>query len=835
MRFSLNGSDWQANYFLPEQHYQQTQHGGFIDGMLMDSARSAGVFSNDKPEDMMPATIPGCDRTILMENGEIDDPYYGRNAERSTWSEDAEWCFRKDFVLPAEWAKNRRTELIFHSAGYQAVIFFNQEYLGKYTGMFTQWRMDVSEFVKPGETNTIVMIFDPAPKASPNHRWDRDAEFAKYHHVQMSFAWDWARRLVPTGIFDDVELVGTDVLRIKDAYFHTCKNKATVEIEFGALEDCETTLKLDLSALNHDGKGHTAEFKVKGIAGETTRAEYTFELEDARYWFPNGYGEQNLYTLTLTVPGDEFKCQAGFRDLKMVRNANSNEEAYPLTFEINGKRIFARGINWVPIDMMFSRISEADYERQVRLAKEGNFNLFRVWGGGLIEKRAFFDACDRYGILVWQEFAHACSSYPADNKYLAMKKREAVEALRKTRNHCSMAMYCGGNEFQYYGEIPDSPVYTQYEEVVKAMAPGMPYHVSSPDLSRPGERSHGPWCFLEHSFWNNHHRLLASELGCNGWSELESIDRFIPQNSPCPDGQAWRYHFTYNHSMRPLKPMVDMFAPAKGNRRQYSQCTMACQADQLSYIMAHYRKKFPVSSGCYIWQYNESFPTNSFSIIDFYSMPKMAFYAVARTNEPVILFAEDESWRLKDDQVKSKLYLVSDSTEFKNAEAVFTMLDIYGNTLLEKRFSVNCGAGTTVLGEIDEKLSAAPAEGVVIGRTTLLDADGNKVYFNERLYGAPDLTRALHLNKADLNVESSIAEVNGETLLTVKVSNIGKLAAVNVRTRLTGIDLNKVFWKHNYQHIMPGETVTYTATVTEKLTAAPAVEIYGWNHPEKVF
>ena len=91
-------------------------------------------------------------------------------------------------------------------------------------------------------------------------------------------------------------------------------------------------------------------------------------------------GEQNLYTLTLTVPGDEFKSQVGYRDLKMVRNFNSNEEAYPLTFEINGKRIFARGINWVPIDMMFSRIDEASYERQVRLAKEGNFNLFRVWG-----------------------------------------------------------------------------------------------------------------------------------------------------------------------------------------------------------------------------------------------------------------------------------------------------------------------------------------------------------------------------------------------------------------------------------------------------------------------
>ena len=367
------------------------------------------------------------------------------------------------------------------------------------------------------------------------------------------------------------------------------------------------------------------------------------------------------------------------------------------------------------------------------------------------------------------------------------------------------------------------------------MAPGMPYHTSCPDLSRPGERHHGPWNFMEHKAWNNHHRLLASELGCNGWAEKESLDKFIPENSPMPNGQSWFWHFTYDNAFRPLKHMTDLFTPDKNSRRQYSQCTMACQADLLGYIMGHYRKKFPVSSGCFIWQYNESFPTNSFSVIDFYSMPKMSYYALARANEPVMLFAEDDSWLIKDGKVKSNFYLVSDSADFKNAQATFVMLDVTGNVLLEKSFKGDFSAGTTLLGEIDAELSGMPADGMVIGRMILADENGQQLYYNERIYGVPDFTKAFKLEQADLAVEKSITRQNGETLLTVKVSNKGSIAAVNVRTHLRDTDFTKVYWQQNYQHIMPGETVTFTAAITEAFESTPAVQVYAWNHPEKVF
>jgi beta-mannosidase len=281
--------------------------------------------------------------------------------------------------------------------------------------------------------------------------------------------------------------------------------------------------------------------------------------------------------------------------------------------------------------------------------------------------------------------------------------------------------------------------------------------------------------------------------------------------------------------------MTNLFEPDKTSRRQYSQCTMACQSDQLSYIMGHYRKKFPVSSGCFFWQYNESFPTNSFSIIDYYSMPKMCYYSLARANEPVILFAEDDSWLLKDGKVKSSLYLVSDSAGFTNATAAFILLDTTGKVLLEKSFRGDFTAGSTLLGEIDAELDSIPADGMAIGRTILTDENGRRVYCNERIYGVTDFTKAFQLEQAELSVEKSIVRQNGETLLTVKVSNKGKIAAVNVRTHLSDVDFTQVYWQQNYQHIMPGESVTFTAAITGVFENAPAVQVYAWNYPEKIF
>ncbi len=826
MRFFLDGKDWQAGYFCAEggQNANPTQ----INNMLMDTAASSGFLSMDSaPEGVFSATIPGCDRSVLLENGEIDDPYYGRNMERSRWSEHAEWAFRKEFTLPKEWQNCKSVRLIFRCASYQAKVYLNCDYLGEGQGMFAPWEYDVSLSINRTGKNILVVIFAPAPQACPNHEHTKPAEFAYYRHCQMSFGWDWARPLVPTGIFDHVELIGSENARVRDCAFRTQGRHVHLDLEFGTLEDATVPLSMDLLPKNHDGQPLHLERAFTVRAGEVTHAEWEFDFNEARLWFPNGYGEQPLYDLLLTLPGSEWRRQVGFRDILMKRNPGSPEDAYPLTFTINGVEIFARGGNWVPADMIFSRLDAALYEREVRLAKEAGFNIFRVWGGGLIEKEEFYDACDRHGIMVWQEFPHSCSQYPTDPRTLALRKRDGEAIIRKLRNHVSMSLYCGGNEMLYYGEIPDNPIYLQYQVQVARLAPGMPYHIASPDLSRPGERNHGPWRLMEHSFWNSHKRLLASELGCPGWAELDSIEQFIPSNDPCPNGQHWKYHFTLDGPGRPLKPLLDDFQPPVNDRRRMCDATMFAQAAQLGYVMEHYRSLVPFASGCFIWQYNESWPTNSYSVIDFYTRPKPSYYRLARDNQPVILFLEDDSWHIKDGAFKGNLKLVCDRTLQGKATITLMAIDMTGKKLFCDAFESNCTAGCTELGTIEKQIPPVPNNLVFVKFKVSLN--DTILFDNERLFGAPDFSKVFSVPETQLAFTQNLTALSdGENLLEVKVTNVGSTPALFVRSDLPEAPLFNVYWLDNYRSIMPSETITFKAKITAG-TKPPKITLRGWN------
>ncbi|MBO4513861.1 MAG: hypothetical protein J5746_13975 [Victivallales bacterium] len=825
MRLFLDGSDWLAQYFIPQKEANK-RTARTLKNMFMDTARSAGFVRADiTPLDAMPATVPGCDRSVLLENKEIDEPYYGRNADRSRWPEEFEWAFRKEFTLPGEWRECRHISLKIHSAGYKAVAFLNNEYLGERTGMFQAWTYDVSKEILREGKNVLTLIFEPAPKASPNHLDDTPSEFAYYHFCQMSFGWDWARTLVPTGIFDHVELHGAALCWVRDCSFATSGKSVRLEAEIAALEDCTQELTCTLVPRNFTGKSLELRRNVELKAGKTNVFEWDFCFPEAELWYPNNYGEQRLYTLTLTLQGDEFRRQVGFRDLQMLRNPDSCDESYPLTFCINGTSIFARGLNWVPADMIFSRTDARLYEREVRLAKEAGFNLFRVWGGGVIEKEEFYDACDRHGILVWQEFPHACCQYPSDQRYIAEKAVEGEAVIRKLRNHVSMAMYCGGNEMLYYGEVPFHPIYLKYGELVGKLAPGMPYHICSPDQSRPGERDHGPWNYEEHEFWNSHRRLLASELGCPGWAELESIDRFIPPNEPCPYGQSWQFHFSHCKSNA---RQLELFKPQVSSRRQMCDMNMLVQADQLEYAMGHYRKLFPEASGCFIWQYNESWPTNAYSILDFYSRPKMAYYHISHSNKPIMVFLEDASWCIKGNYT-GELYFVSDRCGVNDAKVVFQAMDITGRIICQNEFEDDYPQGTTRLGTVEFSLDSSPEYGVVIMKYYVLDEHGNIIWEQERLYGAPDFSQVWQIPKTSLECSISLEEHgNDAKTLNAIVENTGKYTAVFVRADLPGCELYGVYWEDNYRMIAPGEKYVFRAKLSD-VTDIGRLSLRGWN------
>ena len=795
---SLNGDDWEAQYFISRPQFNFWMGDGRnLANALLDSPLSSEFIFGKPCPGAMKGRIPGCDRSFLLENGQIPDPFFGRNLERSDWSERAAWGFRKTFVVPESW-RGRRILLNFDGIDYSAFFFLNNEYLGDHTGAFLPVTWDITDFVKFGQDNLIVLEFFPAPQGEGNHRYDRPADFAYFHRTQIGFGWDWIRKFVPTGIWKDVSLISYDRVRLRQWNIRAAGTRVSLELELHS-RFAESGLEAEVTLTSPDGRDVVRERRTLELLPGTNRPTIDFDFPGLRHWRPNGTGRATLYTLRLELAGDPALEKAvGFKDLKVGLNEDAPEDALPLLFHIDGTPVPIHGVNWVPPSIMPSQVTEADYEHLVAMAANAGVNLFRVWGGGQLEKECFYDLCDRYGIMVWHEFYHACSSTPKnDPQYLTFKEREARSVLRQLRHHVSLAMICGGNELQTYGESPDSPVLAMYRRVAGELVPELPFQLTCPDNSRPGDRYHGPWTFQNHDFYNRHFRYLASEFGCNAMPPFDSLKKFVPENElECRESQVLQYHFMNVGRLRKAYSFDNATAPFQlENMRQFCHATMLAQADVMQYVNEHYRRLFPRSSGCLFWQYNESWPTCAWSIVDFYGRPKAAVYSLKQATQGVLLSMEDDGWCVKDGVFRGAWHC-SVREDMASGRTVTAQLELWtasGRRLWGREASLSLVAGTQKLLDVEERV---PGGEVLVLRMTIPGLTRGT-----RLYGSGDFKSFFTRPNAVRLVQKSADEW--------QVVNDGRNCALAVRLEeLDGAPEERGFFSDDYLTLLPGESRT---------------------------
>ena len=825
MELILDGKEWEADYFISsDDDLKQMRDPLRIEFLGMQGAVTSNFVDLSGHGGVLPAKyrarIPGCDRTVLEDAGEIPDPMYARNLERSRWAEGYSWAFRRHFTLPEAMRNARRIRLEFAGLDYQCQVWLNGVRLGYHCDAFMAAEFDITRTVRRDGDNLLAVIFEPIYPAAPFHSHSKPAEFAYYHRMQMSYGWDWSRLLLASGIFDTVRIHAGYDGYIRDVFFRGSSDRAVVELELDCEEAMEhAPLELRLTPWNFSGESgvYRREFALEH---GRNRCRMEIELLHAHQWYPNGAGKPDLYELEVRFAGDVRTLPVGFRTLEMRRNPGSPADANALTYVINGEAVFVRGLNWVPADLRLSEVQEEEYERLIRLAAEAGFNFIRIWGGGTVEKEAFYRCCDRYGIMVHQEFMHSCSEYPQDGKYLAQKRREGIAILKKVRSHIAIVMICGGNEMQYYGEDSDSPLLRQYGELAAEYTPHLPYHVSSPDRSRPGERDHGPWHFHHHAFYNNHFRQFASEIGCNGALEEESVRRFIPDEAPFPDGPECRYHFMLLDQYKGLQHQWKFFAPE--SRGEYCQSSMLAQADALSYLMAHYRRCFPESSGCVLWQYDESWPTFAYSIVDFYHLPKIAHYFVGRVNRPSIVSLEDDSWCIENGAYSGKAFVTCDRPGRRAGRIV--AVSAAGRVCYEFLFEGQYAAGTTAVAEVG--FPVEPDDEVVFVRLELHDAAGKMRFCDTRHYGVPDFKRLFKLPGGEIEPLGCRRFDDG---MEIALRNTGSTVAAGVRLKFPEMLADDVYFEDNYLALLPGETRHVTVKFAPNRTVTNLLEIIGWN------
>jgi len=641
-------------------------------------------------QDAIVAEVPGMTHLHLLGAGEIAEPLFGRNAEQCDWMEEKDWWYSRTFRL-AEDDLTDRIEVVFDGLDTFADVWVNGQHVGSCRNGLVPWRGNITPHVRAGE-NLIVVRIDTGLRWA--HRQDisrylfsPDAGTGDNSHLLLrrsafSTKWDWAPRLATCGIWRSGRVELHRDMALRDVCLRSqllsdgnARLIALVEIESFGDRHCEALLEFSLEGAV-DVVLHTTVVPGQNLI------THTFMVPEPRLWWPNGTGEPHLYPFTCRLRHGERKAAVdavtfyyGIREVELQQEMLNGDDGQCFTFVVNGVPIFCRGANWVPADSLVSRVTPQHYEALLRDAIEANFNMLRVWGGGTYESDAFWNICDRLGIMVWLDFQIACQPTPEDQfDYVLEIGREAEIAIKRLRNHPSLVLWCGNNENQYiYVKLGEFWGWRTYHEIlptaVAHLDPKRPYWPSSPyggpqfnDWDR-GDRHSWQVAFSALPFGSlaNYHEMAAdrgkfiSEYGFLAPPVRASLEQGLPADELSRGKPAWEFHANPYESGIPRGAYRNVFEEALDayfgrnvnelDLDTYLLLTQAWQAEAYRFSLAHFRRRKFLTSGVLFWMYNDCWlATSSWSVIDYYLRRKPAFYAVKRAYSPeMVSFAEQEN------------------------------------------------------------------------------------------------------------------------------------------------------------------------------------------------
>lgn len=830
MEILLSGPDWKFRDFIPYR------------------ASDVKVHAPDYDWSTWPnAMVPGNAQLDLLRNSLIEDIYQDLQSRDAEWVSQRQWAYAKRFTVGQELAGKRIT-LRFNGIDYSASIFFNSIHLGECENLFVPCEFDITRLVRLGEENVVMVVIDPAPSEYAQFGWTSKVRTFK---PRMNYGWDFAARCIPLGIWKDVKLVVTGATRITDCWAHT-----TLSDDFtrGAV-DLITTLSSQRTARvlieseirRGDEVVASGSIQLDAAAGEGRTAQ-SFEMDDPTLWWPNGSGRQETYTASVTVTDvatgdvlDECAVSFGFKRVRLLPNPGTPEGLNPWCFEINGVRTFIRGWNWVPVDELYGGKYVDRVERLVRLAAEANVNLLRVWGGGIIEKEHFYELCDRHGIMVWQEFpltsSGADNTPSTDPEFLAKLKQMAEAVVPTRRNYACHAVWCGGNELTWTGS--EDPAMRAMHEVCAALDPEKPFVPTSPLwMGVPGEAAeidiHGQWWYqglTEHYTMYNHRTpAFHSEFGVEGAANFENVERFVKDNDLQPISLKNPIYRHRAEDWLKADTIRSIFGEVEDPER-YFRLSQFLQWEGLRYIVDSGRRRKFRCGGVIPWQFNEPWP-NLFcsNAVDYYTEPKMAYYAVAQSYAPVHISARYDSLRVRPGgQLQVRCFVSNTGKAVSNCLVRWALRTLTGGLVSE-------GEGQTDL----EPNAATDAGDVIFGipsdlRAVMVlslsvhDSADNLLARSEYFFSSADepaFAAMVDPPEAQIKVlGSSQAPAECGSSLAIEISNSGPACALFVRAAPRD-NRPAAFFRNNYVVLAPGDRASIDAFLAKPVSG---FTIAGWN------
>ncbi len=647
-------------------------------------------------------TVPCSMYSVLLKNGRIENPYYRENEKEAMKLSGKDCVFRKTFFVDEALQNAEDATLCFEMLDTLADVYVNGTLVGKASNMHRVWKFSVKDCLKEGENELTVKCYSPVQYAdkmiAKRHIWGQDEiTLPGYQYIRKAhymFGWDWGPCLPDMGIYRGVFLYDAKAVQVENFRMQQKHEpnhvSLTIVPELGGNTAGVHCVKVQLT----DVSGDVVEQKIEG--GYQAGEQVLFEIDQPELWWPNGLGEANLYTLTISVYGenetllDSYEKKIGLRTIRISRE--NDEWGQEFCFQVNGVKVFAMGSDYIPEDNIIPNITHEHTRELLHHCKAANFNCIRVWGGGYYPDDEFYDACDEYGLIVWQDNLFACAVYLLDEEFEENIRIETEENVRRIRNHASIGLWCGNNEmetaWECWGIPQEEDLKEDYDEMFEHIIKDAVNENDGVTMYWSSSPSSGDYSIAANDFnrgdvhywdvWHgmkpmkdvfNYYFRFCSEYGFEALPNKKTLDTvLLPEDCNLYSPAMEVHHKCVDGNHKLMFYMQCLRMPTSFEQLIYA--TQLMQAEAIRMNVEHMRRNRGRCMGSVYWQLNDSNPTVSWSSIDYDRRWKALQYFCKRFYAPVLLSAVEDgdvvqfhisnetmsdftgkvSWRLRDNR-----------------------------------------------------------------------------------------------------------------------------------------------------------------------------------------
>lgn len=786
-----------------------------------------------KPQDSTnyyQANVPGSVYVDWQANGFVESLYSPEAEAELAWMENSSWEYVREFDADSLLLSKELIRLVCEGIDTYADLYLNDRWIGTTSNMFLKYEFDCKPYLQSGINRLKIVLLSPVAMVERDtekkfiYPADNDRHVRKTsaytRKAAYQYGWDFAPRLAAGGIWKDIYLMGADEASIEHVIVEPILKDSTQGdflLTVNLRRPVSDLVVIEVAEVN----GFSEKIKAEIFAKQP---QYIFEIKipisNPRMWNTWERGVPFRYRFKISIQSkmgsSTYSVETGFSAIKFESQHDSIGTSFQ--FLENGKPLFIRGANWVPLSMFPGIVTDSVYDAYFETARKLNINMLRVWGGGIYERDYFYECADKYGILIWQDFMFGGTLYPGNTAFVEEVKREVAYQVQRLSQHPCIALWCGNNEIDVaiknwgwqqtynYDSITWLKLCSDYkslfeiaiDSIVKHNVAGAAYVHTSP-LSNWGKAE--DFLHFDNHYWGVWHGELplssyyekvprfCSEYGMQSFPDAALIPDFLNKSSSWQSERVKPLQRSYKGN-KLLNRYIEDYYPQAASLPDWVYLSQLVQAEAYYHAVAAHRTSKPFCMGTVFWQFNDCYPSASWSVLNYNHSSKAAAYMIKQVFKPVQAFAQIARDSLC-------ITVVNDFLTASRNDLVVRLVSLNGEVLFQKIISVEIGANSkkNVFGESLSKICGN------VSRDNLYI----QYSFGKAKSDLPFVLMLSDMRKAKLprpTLEAEVSTVANREVITIKSETFAKSVHIWIDGDAQATFSNNYFdlSQNNYEH-----------------------------------